>query len=670
MRTKEASFGLACFVAASWGGEALAQEPVPEAIPDVAFEAALPPLTEAPLPAPLPPPASLDPDLESQLDAPLTPLDTFEAAAPLDVGQSAGEDGPTAVPYTVAVVGLEDRGIEEQFRELSALYDDRERRAPATQVRLRAEADIELLRKLLHAGGYYDAKVEVAFDPPTGRADKLDVRLTAAAGQPYTLGNIRIVGADSAPTRIAQEALTVQTGDPLIATAVELAEANVALRLPEEGYPFAEVGLRDIVLDETTLRGDYSLPLASGPRSVFGGFVSSGEPVFGPRHVSVLARFEPGELYDSRKVEDLRQALVATSLLSIVALEPVRTGRTGPAGAEVVDIRVRQTPAPPRSLAATAGYGTGEGFRVSGSWTHRNLLPPEGALSLQAVAGTQEQRVGAAFRRSNAGKRDRTFLAAAEVSRETRDAYDARSVNLSASVSRVSTPLWQKRWTYAYGAELVATNETRFDEAAVARPRETFLIAALPAQLGYDASDSLLDPTRGFRLNGRLSPEISHRDKVTPYLRTLFDASGYFPAGSRLVLAARARVGVIAAIGRDEVAPSRRLYAGGGGSVRGFGYQDLGPKDLNGDPLGGRSLVEFSVEARFRRGNFGIVPFIDAGQVYRASAPKLEGLRVGAGIGGRYYTPFGPLRVDVATPLTRRSGDPRVAVYISIGQAF
>jgi translocation and assembly module TamA len=104
--------------------------------------------------------------------------------------------------------------------------------------------------------------------------------------------------------------------------------------------------------------------------------------------------------------------------------------------------------------------------------------------------------------------------------------------------------------------------------------------------------------------------------------------------------------------------------------VRGFGYQELGPKDAKGNPIGGRSLIEFSLEARYRFGNYGIVPFIDAGNVYESQYPKLSGMRLGAGIGGRLYTNFGPLRADVAVPLGRRKGESKFAIYVSIGQAF
>jgi translocation and assembly module TamA len=137
-----------------------------------------------------------------------------------------------------------------------------------------------------------------------------------------------------------------------------------------------------------------------------------------------------------------------------------------------------------------------------------------------------------------------------------------------------------------------------------------------------------------------------------------------------IVVATRARLGTTLGINRAELAPSRRFYAGGGGSVRGFGYQQLGPKDPDGRPLGGLSLVEGAAEVRYRFGNYGVVGFVDAGQVYESQTPRLNDMRFGVGIGGRLYTNFGPLRADIAMPVGRRRGESRFAVYVSIGQAF
>jgi translocation and assembly module TamA len=200
--------------------------------------------------------------------------------------------------------------------------------------------------------------------------------------------------------------------------------------------------------------------------------------------------------------------------------------------------------------------------------------------------------------------------------------------------------------------------------------RRTFFIAALPTVLSYDGSDDLLNPTRGYRLAGRLSPEASFQSGTFGYARAQIDGSAYLPVSDRAVLAGRIRLGSIMGASRDRIAPSRRFYAGGGGSVRGYGYQDIGPIDADGDPVGGRSLAEFSLEARVRFGAFGVVPFLDGGNLYMSKLPRFTSLRYGAGLGVRYYTSFGPIRVDVGTPLNRRSGDARIAVYVSLGQAF
>ena len=216
---------------------------------------------------------------------------------------------------------------------------------------------------------------------------------------------------------------------------------------------------------------------------------------------------------------------------------------------------------------------------------------------------------------------------------------------------------------------------------------DAYFIGGLIGQLGYDRSNSLLDPTRGFRLLARVNPEASLGNGTEFYVRNLIDGSAYYPVGENFVLAGRARFGSIFGIARDDLAPSRRFYAGGGGSVRGFGFQELGPRDIlpNPDfdpqdpddepatiavPLGGRSLAEFAVEGRYRFGNYGVVAFVDAGQVYEAQYPTFDSMRFGVGVGGRVYTNFGPVRLDVATPIGRRQGESLINVYVSIGQAF
>ena len=656
---------------------AAAQPPIPTEPPivsDTEFEKALPRI-EDDLDAPLPPIESFDvpppPPQDPALAEPLPPLATFDVTTPTVMTAAQDAEGAATVSYRVAVEGMRDIGVEGRFRDLSALDNGDGQAANGAVIAARAREDERLALSILHSEGYYDAVVTSRVEPDQGRQKASVATISAVPGPRYRLGAIRVTGQDTMPPGLALEALKLTSGDPIVAAQVEAGEANIILRLPQQGYPFASLGRRDVLLDPETGTGDYTLPVDAGVRSSFGGFTTTGQLAFDARHVGRLARFRAGELYDSRRVDDRREAMVATGLFSSVAVEPIRTGRPGPDGTEQVDLHVVQQAGPPRTLAAQAGFATGQGFTLRGSWTHRNMFPPEGALIVSGVAGTLEKGASVTFRRSNAGKRDRTVSLSLSAAHQDFEAFEAFTAQIAGRISRESTPIWHKRWTWNYGFEVIATDERRKTPGRV-RGDGTYFIGALPAQIGYDRSNSLLDATKGFRLTARVSPEISQRANggTEQYVRGLVEGSAYYPLGDSFVLAGRARFGSIVGAPRDEIAPSRRLYAGGGGSVRGFGFQELGPRDLDNTPIGGRSLNEFAVEGRYRFGNYGVVGFVDAGQVYESSMPRLSDLRYGVGVGARLYTNFGPLRLDVATPLGRRPGESRISVFVSIGQAF
>lgn len=662
------------------------EEPI---LPDSEFEARLPGVEDAPADksAPLPSidqwidqkmpaagaaqqlPPPTEPQEERELAQPLPPLDSVQV--PMQVATDSNPDEKTqAVRYSVVVDGFGKTGLEPAFRDSSALIDGDGKADTAAMVQARAHEDEALAVRLLYSEGYYDATALASLDQANDGALKAVISVTP--GKRYRIGDIVINAGQTVPPGLIRDSLPLGTGDYIVAAAVEGAEANVGVKLPENGYPFAKVGQRDILLDPATTTGDYTLPVETGPRGSFRGITTTGErQAFGADHMKVISRFRPGEVYDSRKVDDLRRALVATGLFSSISVDPVRTNEPGPDGTEYVDLAVAQEAGKPRTLAGELGYGTGQGFRAEGSWTHRNLFPPEGALIASVIAGTQEQGATGTFRRSNAGKRDKTFQAGVTLNHQNYDAYEAYTAGLNIGWSRQSTPIFQKRWTYSYGAEVLLTNEqVVVDPATADKTRRTYFIGGLPVQLGYDRSNDLLNPTRGFRANLRAEPEGSLQGSFSPYLRATFDLTGYYPLSDSLVIAARTRVGTISGVNRDDVAPSRRIYAGGGGSVRGYGYQELGPKDANNDPIGGRSVNEFAVEGRYRFGDYGVVAFVDAGQVYESSMPQFSNIRYGAGVGGRFYTNFGPFRADIAMPINRQPGESKFALYIGIGQAF
>ena len=620
--------------------------------------------TSTPDPAPLDPSAPL-------ADLPGIGVDwsdlPAEPATPADAQTDAAAERRYAWRLE-GVDGIAGDVLRQRFDQFSALNANDGDDANAAQLDRRAREDAALLTTLLRAEGYYDAQVATRVEPPTPANARPLVVLEATPGALYRFNGVTLAGVEAAGDKAAtlRREFGVGVDDPVNADTVASGEAALRAAIGREGFPFATIGESEIVVDRAARTATLALTVTPGGERRFGRITTNpGNGVFGADHVANIARFRPGQPYDDTALVDLRRALIQTSLVSSVEVTPV-PGAT----ADLVDIAVKLEPAPPRTIAGELGYGTGEGARAELSWTHRNLFPPEGALTVRGVLGTREQLGSLVFRRSNFRGRDRVLTAQIAAAHLERDAFEADTLSISASLERQTNIFFQKTWTWSLGAELLASDEQDVIVSTGAARRRTFLIGALPTSLSYDGSDDLLNPQRGFRLGGRLSPELSLQGAAFGYTRAQVDASVYQPFGST-VLAARTRIGSILGAPRDQVAPSRRYYAGGGASVRGYGYQDIGPRDVNGDPIGGRSLVEFSIEARVKTcGAFGVVPFLDAGNISTGVLPKLSGLRYGAGVGVRYYSNFGPIRIDVGTPINPQPGVARVAVYVSLGQAF
>jgi translocation and assembly module TamA len=601
-------------------------------------------------------------------------------AAPIEGVEEAPEETPAPIAidsaeerrYSVIIEGLQGLGdgpaLTESFDKQSELRADRKGAANAAQIDRRSRADAELLAELLRSRGYFDAVVQPRIEPSP---DMLSVILAAEPGRQYTFQSVELPGLDAAGEEAAglRKVFAVRSGDPVIAENVIKAGTDLQVALGEEGFALAEIGEQQIEINHQSQTASLVLPVQPGPVARFGQISVSGQPPFPPSHIATIARFDTGDRFKRSKVDDLRRALIATGLVASAEVRLVPS-----ADRQTVNVDVHLEPGPMRTVAGEFGYGTGEGVRVEASWQHRNLFNPEGALTLRGVAGTQEQLVSAEFRRNNFMRRDQVLDVLALASNIERDAYRAKTLQLSGLIERQSNIIWRKKWTWSYGADLIATDERGvFDDLANKETR-TFFIAALPLSLRYDGSNDLLDPTTGFRLGGRISPEISAKGASLQYGRVQIDASAYHPVSDSVVAAGRIRVGTIIGAKSSEIAPSRRFYSGGGGSVRGYGYQRLGPRDAFDDPIGGRGLAEFALEARVRLkafgGNFGIVPFIDGGTLTTDVTPDVGNWQFGAGFGVRYYSSFGPIRLDVGTPLNPRKNDARVAVVVSLGQAF
>jgi translocation and assembly module TamA len=590
-----------------------------------------------------------------------------------------------ALAFPPEIEALPEReAVTARFGTLAALRKFGNEEDNLAQLTRRARQDTDLLQQVLRVYGYYDAEV---FQSTTGYAapaegsgpgpainlKKVGVRFDVRPGPRYTFARISlgdIAGARDAA--VLKRAFALAPGDPINNDRIVAERDHLITALGEGGHAFAKVGEPDLSIDHADFTGDLAVPVTSGGQYVIGALHSSLPDYLSSRHLGRIARFRPGDSFRKSRLDDLRQAILATGLVSAVTVTPREVTPAADQQPGIADIDVTLAKAPQRTVAGLIGNSSGEGVRFEASWENRNMFPPEGLVRFRGVVGTREQLAGATYRRNNFFGRDQVLTADLYAQTKRTDAYNARTVSFSTTFEKQTTLIFQKAMVWSAGVELLATSEL---PAAAGSTRTTYFIGALPLRAAYDGSNDLLDPRRGVRVSLRLSPEISVQNGIrSNYVRVQFDASAYQPVSRRIVVAERVRLGSIPGVSVSSIAPSRRFYAGGGASVRGFTYQAVGPRDALGNPSGGRSLSEFSLEARVKTGLLGgavsVVPFIDAGTVGTTASPTVNGLRVGAGLGLRYQTSFGPIRIDLGTPLNPVKGDSRIGVYVSLGQAF
>jgi translocation and assembly module TamA len=556
---------------------------------------------------------------------------------------------------------------------------------PAGLIR-RARSDLERLRSVLHSFGHYRGTVSIAIagrpldDPElldalgerTGE-EPVEVAISAEPGPLFTVEEVALrpaEGAEEPLPEIDRDALGLAPGDPARAEPVIRAERRIVAQLRRQGYPFAEVPSRRAVVDFSadTMRVTYTV--APGPPARLGPVSFRGLEDVDRDLVADRVPFEPGDPYRPAKLDELRDALSQLEVFSTIRIAPADSLNEEGQLPIAVEVQERL----PRFVGFGVNFATSEGLGARAFWGHRNLfggaerLRIEGEVGrlLENNLGDTEYAFSVNFQKPDFLSLGQRLIAEAGGTAERTDAFDREAVFASVNVDRPITP--QLNVT----AGLSFTQETVTDGGE----EEDFTLVGIPLGVRFDNTDNLLNPTEGVRVNAALTPFPSALGSFDDLLIGDFSGSTYYDFGTEgdTVLAARGRLGMLFGPGTSDVPANRRFFAGGGGSVRGYDFQSIGPEDEFGDPFGGRSLVTVSLEVRQRvYDSWGLVGFVDGGNVYDSSLPDFEDtLRFGAGLGVRYYTDFGPIRIDLATPLNPEDDDdqPPVSVYISLGQSF
>jgi translocation and assembly module TamA len=483
-------------------------------------------------------------------------------------------------------------------------------------------------------------------------------------GPRYLFGEVQVELSDNpdgwqAPS---PKELGLVPGEPALTKAVLDAETRLLDDARKAGFALARQGERDAVVDHDTRRMDVALQLQPGRRAVFGSVSFPGADGIDPNFLRGRVPFAAGQRYDPALVTEGQSNLFDTNLFSTIVPRPAEQLTA----ADQLDIAYDLHQRPARTIGAEVNYETdiGPGARVY--WEHRNILGAGERFRIEASGSEPIQTVTAGILKPDFLRTRQNLLVDATASRQRLEAYDSDSIGGGVSVEREIT----KQLKVSLGTALRYASIKDLKE-----PEQSYMLLSFPGVVDWDFADDRFNPTSGGTLRTALTPFVDLLGTDRNFLRGRVTHTRYIQLlkAPQLVLAMRGSVGAMGGVNRDEIPADERFYAGGGGSIRGIGYELAGPLDEDDKPLGGRSLLEGSVELRTRFAeNFGIAAFLDAGTVETSVFPSFdETVLFGAGPSFRYFTPIGPLRFDLGFPLNPRNGvDAPYQVYFSIGQAF
>ncbi len=583
------------------------------------------------------------------------------------IGLGLAVAGPVQAAPNATVEGVSDNALRAELE--AAIGEARTPPRSALEARRRANQAADDATALLRSEGYYDAIVEP--DVTSGPVPRPVVRVTL--GPRFRIKDLSIdwapPGPDAEARKAALAALSLKAGATGRAADIVAAEGRAIAALEKLGYADAAIRPREVVVDHADQTVKPTFHVAAGDRVRLGAVRLMSKARVRERWLEGLATWKPGAIYHPALLAKLQKRLLDTGAYesATVALAPPSVGE-----GQMRSVEVTLVDRKPYSLELGAGYSTTEGSGLDAKLTRYNRLGRGDSLILTARLYDIEQKLDLEQDLPDWRGVDQTLKIGGGFLGDRTAAYDDIGGGVRADVVKKFT----QTTTFTVGGALdyASTREKTAVNLQAVPVGETLnlFIATTTAAFTLDRSNSILNPTRGWRVQAEADPTLIAGDRNLEYVKVEGQVSGYWPLGAHWpVLAARVQLGSIVGGSLPDVPSDRRFYAGGGGSVRGYSYQGVGPRLSDNTPVGGLSVTEASFEVRqplSRR--LGLVVFADAGALGETSTPTFTDLAVGVGAGVRYDLGFGPLRLDLATPLNARHGDSPVQLYISIGQAF
>lgn len=576
--------------------------------------------------------------------------------------------------------GEEHAGLQVEMRASSLLAtQEKDGAADIFALASRARADHERLIAALYAEARYGATIAIriagqpleelrhdSIEVTPGQAVAVDIDIHP--GPSFQFGQITFDAAHS--TEVAPDLTPshygLKSGDAARSTKIISAIDKLREAWRDHGYPLAQVVRKDISADHARSAVDLHVTIDPGPPAVYGWVNVTGASSLSTGTIADQSALEPGKRYDARDINKARDRL--RKLESIESVRVVEGSQVDASGGIPMTLEV--TERKPRYFGATASMSSLDGAELRAYWGHRNLfgegerLRIDGAVSQLGEGSIEDSNfnVGAEFTKPGIIDVDTDLFTEFRIEREQPDTYESRFVKGRVGLVR--------RFSQQLSGTVAV--EARYEQIDDVFGSSEYFPLSLTGELDYDTRDHKLDPTSGMHTTVLMRPTVDTLVE-TAYVSATASIATYaaLNGNENIIFAGRFFGGLIAGSSLSDVPASDRFFAGGGSSVRGYEYRSLGPR-IDGEIAGGLALIGGSAEARIRiNDRFGIVPFIDAAAVSEDSAMSFsDGIYVGAGIGLRYYTSLGPLRLDVAIPLNDHPGQAGFGIYLGLGQAF
>ncbi len=572
-------------------------------------------------------------------------------------------DGSTEFRYQARLTGVEDASLLQLLQSASQLISLQGRPPPSlVALERRARNDIDRLQKVLRSEAYYDSGIDYRID---AELTPVQVIIDILSGPRYQLRQYTITysGQGSEDSNLPGDAASigVNPGQSARAELVLGARRRLLETLAGIGHPLANVVKQTAVVDHADSSMSVTIEVIPGELSHFGRLAVSGSRKVEVDYVKSFISWQDGDIFDRRKLNDARNRLLGTGLFATVAFEyPNQVDDDGK-----LPVTIALEERKHRSIGVAGRWSTDEGFAFEGEWEHRNIFGREELLSLAIEVGEIKQEFSAIFKKPHYLRRDQDLLANGALTFEDTDAYHGPITRYFAGLQRKLSPNWN----------VVAGIPLEFSNLTDLQGTRDFFLYGLEFRGSRDTSNDRLDPSGGTRLRLSLNPYNGSGEDDVKFVTAQLGLTGYHAIDSakRYILAGRTRFGSTVGESTEDLPANKRFYAGGGSSIRGYQFQSVGPLGADNTPLGGRSLFELSVELRIKfSDSLGAALFIDGGNVDDSELPDFStDLQWAIGFGGRYFTTFGPIRLDFGFPLNPREGiDDSMQLYISIGQAF